>query len=176
MESGGMRFKEYVASKQRELHQAVARRVVERGLKRLMSLVHSSFRRLLSNHQTWPIAAALLSRTYRSVSCAKNLSYSDQKKLRIRHKALISAAGSGRRIERTAREEFSNALHNILKQRRLHGLIDRGDEYVSVKELVRDSTLASKMYAHSNNVFVVELPTFSNVILLRSPKGGERRY
>ena len=126
---------------------------------------------VFSNHQTWSIATALLSRTYQSVSTSSvHISISDKKKIKKRRKALLYAHKE-RHIDRAAREEFTEALHDILKNRSMLGLIDRGDTYVCVRELVRDSILVSKI---SNNVYLVELPTFSNVILLKSPKGGER--
>ena len=107
-----------------------------------------SFRRLLSNHQTWSIATALLSRTYKSVSSGSvHISIADKKNLQERRKALVFAVKE-RKIVRTAREEFTDALHDILKNRHMLGLIDRRDRYVSVRELVRDfySFFASKIY------------------------------
>ena len=44
-----------------------------------------------------------------------------------------------------------------------------------MRELVHNSILASKICKHGINAYLVELPTFSNVALLKSPKGGERR-
>ena len=81
------------------------------------------------------------------------MSNSEMKKFRHRRTALVLAVNE-RPIDRTAREEFSNSLHNILKSRSMHGLVDRGDAYVSVRELVRYSILASKIYTHSNNIFI----------------------
>lgn len=124
-------------------------RLVERDLKRLMSSsalahvqVHCSFRRL---HQTWSIAVALFSRAYHSRTTSLQMSNSETRKFRHRRTALIFAVKE-RPIDRTAREEFSNSLHNILKNRSMHGLVDRGDAYVSVRELVRYSILALKIY------------------------------
>ena len=97
----------------------------------------STFRRLLSNHQTWSIASALLSRTYQSISSGSvHISNSDKKKLKQRRNALLFAHEK-RKIDRVAREEFTEALHDVLKNRHMLGLIDRGDSYVSVRELVR---------------------------------------
>lgn len=102
------------------------------------------------------------------------MSISERKKIKIRRRALISAVKERRLVDRIAREEFSDALHDILKHRGMHGLINRGDTYVSVRELVRDSILARK-YLYTVIIFnLVELPTFSNVKLPKSPKGGER--
>ena len=102
------------------------------------------------------------------------MSISNRRELKKRHRALLFAHEK-RYIDRAARESFTESLHDILKHRSMLGLIDRGDKYVSVRELVRASILASKICStHSNNVFLVELPTFSNVDLLIPPKGGER--
>ena len=101
--------------------------------------VRCSFRRLLSNHHTWSIATALLSRTYQSISSGSvHKSISDQWKLKERRRALLFVHDE-RMIERTIREELTETLHDVLKNRYLLGLIDRGDRYVSVRELVRDS-------------------------------------
>ena len=101
------------------------------------------------------------------------MSISNYKKLKKRRRTLLFAHEK-RYIDRAARESFTESLHDTLKHRSMLGLVDRGDKYVSVRELVRDSILASKICTHSTNVYLVELPTFSNVILLKSPKGGER--
>jgi hypothetical protein len=139
------------------------------------ALAHCHVRRLLSNRQTWSIATALLCRTYQSVSSGSvHISTSDKEKLRERRKALIFA-NEKRRIDRLAREDFTEGLHDILKNRQMLGLIDRGDRYVSVRELVRDSILF--LLQNSNKCFIlVELPTFSNVIFLIPPNDGERRW
>lgn len=65
-------------------------------------------------------------------------------KIKDRRSALISAPPEERRIDRDAREAFTNALHDVLKHKSVHGLTDRGDSYISVKELVRYSVLTSK--------------------------------
>lgn len=99
--------------------------------------VRCSFRQLLSNYQTWSIATALLSRTYQSISSGSvHVSISDKQKLKERRDALLFAHNE-RNIVRVAREEFTETLHDILKNRHMLGLIDRGDRYVSVRELVR---------------------------------------
>ena len=155
-------------------------------MKRLMSSsalahvhpVHCSIRRLLSNHQTWSIAVALLSRTYHSHSVSSgsiHLSVLDRKKSKKRRRSLLFPHEE-RHIDRAAREAFTESLHDILKNKKMLGLIDRGDSYVSVRELVRDSIIVSKICTYINIVYLVELPTFSNVILRESPKGGERGW
>lgn len=101
------------------------------------------------------------------------MSTSDREKIE-KHRIALFFAHKERYIDRGAREAFTNALHDILKHRKMLGLTYRKDGCVSVRELVGDSILASKIYTHSNNVYLVELPTFSNVILHQSPKAGER--
>ena len=44
-----------------------------------------------------------------------------------------------RRIDRYARQTFTDALHAILMLKGVHGLTDREDTYISVRELVRYS-------------------------------------
>ena len=112
--------------------------------------VRCSFRRLLPNH--WFIATALLSRTYQTVSSGSvHISISDRKKLRNRRHALIFS-NKERYVDRAAREEVTGTLHDILENRQMLGLIDRGDGYVAVRELVRDFPFiyfSSKIYARN---------------------------
>lgn len=138
--------------------------------------VRCSFRRLLSNHQTWSIATALLSRTYKTVSSGSvHPSASDKKDLKKRRDALIYFQ-SERRLDRVARQAYIQALHDILKNRHMLGLDHREDGYVSVRELVREFCffffLLQEYITHS--YYLVELPKFSNVIFPKSPKGGEQ--
>ena len=79
-----------------------------------------------------------------------------------------------RRIERDAREAYSQALHDILKNRHLLGLVYREDGYVPVKELVRDLYYYYLLRKYITHSYLVELSEFSNVIFPKSSKGGAR--
>jgi hypothetical protein len=68
----------------------------------------------------------------------------DKTALKKRRRALLFAHKE-RRIDRATREALTESLYDILRHRRLPGLIDRRDTYVSVRDLVRDSILASKI-------------------------------
>jgi len=53
-------------------------------------------------------------------------------------RTIISAPLGERRIDRSAREAFANALHDMLKQNKaMRGFTMREDTYISVRELVR---------------------------------------
>lgn len=58
--------------------------------------------------------------------------------MKSRRRTPIFARPEERHIDRSAREAFTNALHDMLKQYQgMHGLTKREDTYISVRELVR---------------------------------------
>ena len=93
--------------------------------------------------------------------------------MKIKNRHSVSASPDERPIDRYAREAFAGVLHDTLKDKCVPGLTDREDTYISVRELVRYSfrfLLENKTY----NVHLAESPTFSNAILLQSPKRSQR--
>ena len=134
-------------------------------------LTQCSYSRLLSNHQTWSTATAILSRTYYTRPRSPHLPFSVRMKIKNRHS--VSASPDERPIDRYAREAFTGVLHDMLKDKCVPGLTDREDTYVFVRELVRYSfhfLLVNKTY----NVHLVESPTSSNIILFQSLKRSQR--
>ncbi|KAF8813018.1 hypothetical protein BYT27DRAFT_7251367 [Phlegmacium glaucopus] len=59
--------------------------------------------------------------------------------MKYRRSAMVSAHLVERRIDRNAREAFTNSLHDLIKKNKCtHGLTNREDTYVSVRELLNN--------------------------------------
>ena len=102
-----------------------------------------SYRRLLSDHQTWSIAAALLSRTYHTHLTRHSFS-------RMRDR-LPDGRLKKRMVDVNARSAFLQALHDILKQHKsIYGLTQREDSYISLRELVAYSDSVLCFFDHTH--------------------------